>query len=100
MSPELVDGRYNTKSDIWSLGCLIYELCTLQPPFQAITQSDLAQKIKSGKTANLPSNYSSELQKVVHWMFTVEHSKRPTSSQFLQYDRIKLAIKEQELTNR
>lgn len=35
-SPEIwKDIPYNTKSDIWSLGCLIYELLTFRPPFQA-----------------------------------------------------------------
>ena len=55
MSPELVhESRYNTKSDIWALGCLIYELCALEPPFQATTQAALANKIKAGKIPGLP----------------------------------------------
>ncbi|KAI8911083.1 kinase-like domain-containing protein [Gorgonomyces haynaldii] len=73
MSPELVnESRYNAKSDIWALGCLIYELCALEPPFQAKTQATLNQKIVSGKIPLLPPHYSTELVSVIKSMFTLE----------------------------
>jgi len=35
MSPEVLDGSgYDTKSDVWSLGCIAYELCTMKSPFK------------------------------------------------------------------
>ncbi|KAJ1340464.1 hypothetical protein BSLG_004911 [Batrachochytrium salamandrivorans] len=100
MSPELVDeSRYNAKSDIWALGCLIYELCALEPPFQASTQIALATKIKSGKLSPLSTMYSSELQRVIRIMLTLNHEHRPTTRELLNHDHIKLSIREQSLSN-
>jgi serine/threonine protein kinase len=100
MSPELVDSaRYNSKSDIWALACLIYELCCLEPPFQAKSQSGLIFKIKEGKVRSLPVHYSSELEHVIRSMFQIKQEDRPDSCKLLEHPRIKLAIREQELSN-
>lgn len=40
---------YNSKSDVWSLGCLVYELCALKPPFQAQNIKELAFKVSRGR---------------------------------------------------
>jgi NIMA (never in mitosis gene a)-related kinase len=59
MSPEQVkESRYNRQSDIWSLGCLIYELAALQPPFRASNHLALAKKIEEGTFAPLPAHYT------------------------------------------
>ncbi|KAI4895807.1 hypothetical protein NFI96_021982 [Prochilodus magdalenae] len=59
---------YNEKSDIWSLGCLLYELCALSPPFTAYNQKDLAEKIKEGKFRRIPYRYSEELNTLLSRM--------------------------------
>ncbi|KAJ8327950.1 hypothetical protein QVD99_006317 [Batrachochytrium dendrobatidis] len=100
MSPELVDeSRYNAKSDIWALGCLIYELCALEPPFQANTQAALSAKIKSGKLLPLSSIYSQELQAIIRTMLTTKHELRPETTELLAHGHIRLSIREQDLSN-
>ena len=63
---------YNNKSDIWSLGCLIYELCALKPPFTASSQKELAAKICSGYFLRLPSKYSDDLNTIIGAMIQVD----------------------------
>lgn len=59
MAPEQVNEvPYNEKCDIWSLGCLVYELAAKAPPFEAHNQLALAVKIKAGKIQRLPEPYS------------------------------------------
>ncbi len=63
---------YNEKSDVWSLGCLLYEICALRPPFTATTQAELASKICSGTFTRIPLRYSDDLNKLIATMLRVE----------------------------
>ena len=66
MSPEQIsDQKYNESSDIWSCGCITYELAALRAPFEATTHLQLATKIKSGKVDRLPSQYSDQLMATI-----------------------------------
>ena len=63
ISPELCEGRaYDQKSDIWSLGCILYEMCALQRAFQAPSLPALVLKIMRGRIHPLPSHFSSTLK--------------------------------------
>ncbi|CAE6439027.1 unnamed protein product [Rhizoctonia solani] len=86
MSPELINEKqYDTKSDIWSLGCLIYELCAQNPPFhEAKTHQELALSIRQGRIPPLPRVYSSALS---------NPAMRPSAQQLLQHERIEFACK-------
>jgi serine/threonine protein kinase len=92
LSPELVENKpYNEKTDIWSLGVILYELCCLQPPFQGSTLLDVAKMVSTGKYAPLPDRYSSHLRRCVAWMLQLDYAKRPNVSQLINFVEDKLS---------
>lgn len=100
MSPELIcDMPYTSKSDIWSLGCVIYELCSLSPPFNAKTHFSLCQKIKDGKFDPIPAVYSQTLQKVIAQCMTVNPERRPDTAKLLNLEQMRSVRKEMDLVN-
>ncbi|KXX79248.1 G2-specific protein kinase nim-1 [Madurella mycetomatis] len=98
MSPEICAAeKYTLKSDIWSLGCIIYELCTREPPFNAKTHFQLVQKIKEGKIAPLPAVYSSELFAIIKDCLRVNPDRRPDTATLLNLPVVRLMRKEKEV---
>ncbi|KAF4789567.1 NIMA related kinase 3 [Turdus rufiventris] len=82
--PEIWESLpYNNKSDIWSLGCILYELCTLKHPFQAKSWKHLILKICKGSYDPLPSHYSYELHYLIKQMFKRNPQNRPSASTIL-----------------
>lgn len=100
MSPEICAAeRYTLKSDIWSLGCIIYELCAREPPFNAKSHFQLVQKIKEGKVAPLPLMYSPELNAVIKDCLKVNPERRPDTATLLNLPVVKLMRKEKEVVD-
>ncbi|KHO01382.1 NIMA-like protein kinase [Metarhizium album ARSEF 1941] len=98
MSPEICAAeKYTLKSDIWSLGCIIYELCAREPPFNAKSHFQLVQKIKEGKVATLPEIYSPELNQVIRDCLKVNPDRRPDTVQLLDLPVVRLMRKEMEV---
>ncbi|KAK8845020.1 hypothetical protein M9Y10_021196 [Tritrichomonas musculus] len=93
LSPEICQGKnYNQKSDIWSLGCVLYEICTLQHAFDSNCMNGLIMKILRSKHSPIPSFYSSDLRNLVDVLLQKDPKKRPRIHQILNYDFIRKRI--------
>ncbi|KAF4798653.1 hypothetical protein TURU_061208 [Turdus rufiventris] len=100
MSPEQMNYMsYNEKSDIWSLGCLMYELCALSPPFTASNQKELAEKIREGRYRRIPYRYSDELNNLLKEMLNVKDYCRPSVEDILQHPLIEAMVTEEQKQN-
>lgn len=65
-SPEVwKDQPYDHKSDIWSMGCVLYEICTLKPPFRANDMNGLYKKVLKGAYQPISQQYSKDLHNVI-----------------------------------
>lgn len=78
MSPEVCENKpYAFKSDVWSLGCVLYELCMLKHAFSADNLLGLVYKIVSDKYEPIPGMYSSALNVLIQRMLEKDATKRP-----------------------
>jgi len=83
-SPEVWrDQPYDLKSDIWSLGCVLYEAAALQPPFRAHDMSALYRKVMKGEYPPLPVFYSHDLNLLLKAMLQVSPLLRPNCEKLL-----------------
>jgi len=88
-SPEVwKDKPYDWRSDIWSLGCVIYELCALKPPFRAADMKGLYRKVVYGEYLPIPQLYSGELGSVIRSMLQVNHKLRPSCEELLSAHQV------------
>jgi serine/threonine protein kinase len=78
MSPEIFKNKpYSYKSDVWALGCVLYELTTLNHAFDAGSLNGLAQKIIKGRFSPINSKYSRYLRSLINDMLMVNSTQRP-----------------------
>lgn len=83
-SPEVwQDKPYDFNSDIWSLGCVLYESICLKPPFRADDMEGLYKKVLRGLYPKIPKYFSQDLSLIIKAMLKVSPSKRPSGKQIL-----------------
>ena len=83
-SPEVWrDEAYSFKSDIWSLGCVLYEMIMLKPPFQASDMPGLFKRVCRGSYEKLPSTYSNDLQRILKALLQVNADNRPSCEEIM-----------------
>ena len=100
-SPEVWnDESYTNKSDIWSLGCVLYEMICLTPPFKAESMDGLYHKIIKGKYNKIPEKYAKELNEVLKLLFNVNPKERPSCDELLKNSIIKNKIEFFEENNK
>lgn len=100
MSPEICAAeKYTLRSDVWAVGCIMYELCQKEPPFNARTHIQLVQKIREGKFSPLPEFYSPELRNVISSCLRVNPDNRPDTASLISLPIIRLVRKEKEVVD-
>ena len=84
LSPEMCEEKpYNEKSDIWALGCILYELCTFEHPFNASNQGALFLKIIRENPKPISNYYSKDLQYLINCILEKNTNIRPTCKEIL-----------------
>ncbi|KAM9533931.1 serine/threonine-protein kinase Nek4 isoform 4-T4 [Guaruba guarouba] len=93
MSPELFSNKpYNYKSDVWALGCCVYEMATLKHAFNAKDMNSLVYQIIEGKLPPMPKDYSPELVEIIRTMLSKRPEERPSVKNMLRQPYIKHQI--------
>jgi NIMA (never in mitosis gene a)-related kinase len=89
-SPEIwKDQNYDYKCDIWSVGCILYELCQLHPPFRGTNLRELGRNVLRGKYLPISNYYSEELRQIISFMLVVEPNMRKSTDQLLMHPILK-----------
>jgi hypothetical protein len=93
MSPEIFKNKpYSYKSDVWALGCVLYEMTTLNHAFDANSLNGLATKIVKGKYPPINAKYSKYLAELIGQMLQLNPQQRPDLDQILRKPFIKKHI--------
>lgn len=104
MSPEVLRGdKYDFKTDVWSLGCLLYELAVLKSPFKAegLNIYSLFQKISEGQYQPIPSEFSEDLRNLAYAMLSTKPEDRPELSYVCDVARrLRVQYQEKHAQNR
>ena len=89
-SPEVwKDQPYDNKSDIWSLGCITFEMLALKPPFRAENMEKLYNKVIHSQYGKISDSYSQDIKEVIKLILKVNPHDRPSCGQILNHEFVK-----------
>ena len=88
------DKPYNSSSDIWSVGCVIYEMAAQRPPFMANDMKGLYEKVIRGIFPPIPAGYSQDLTTIISNMLQVNQVLRPTCQRILETEIVRKHMKD------
>uniref|UniRef100_A0A914YZZ8 non-specific serine/threonine protein kinase n=1 Tax=Panagrolaimus superbus TaxID=310955 RepID=A0A914YZZ8_9BILA len=84
LSPEICEGRkYDTKSDLWSLGCILFEIIELKRAFDGDSFPSIVLKITTGKVEPMTREVSDKLRELVTVLLSMNEKKRPSTKEIL-----------------
>ena len=93
ISPEIwKEQPYDYKCDIWSVGCIIYEMCTLRPPFRGNSLKELYRNIMNGYYLPVSNYYSKDIKDIISMMLVIDNKKRASAEELLNCNIIKKRI--------
>ena len=94
-SPEIWENKpYDFKSDIWSLGCLFYEIASLSTPFKGLNMKELFECIEKGIFAPLPKQYSNNITKIIKMCLRHDANLRPNIKEIKYFiENLKMELK-------
>jgi len=88
-APEVLLGDYDTKVDIWSLGCVIIEMTTAKPPWSEQNFENPFRALyhigNSGAIPKLPENLSETGNEFIRLCLQRDPEKRPSASELLKH---------------
>jgi len=98
LSPEVLKNEFWTsKTDIWSFGCVLYELCCYRHPFVGTNETSLAAKIMYEKPVPIPETYSRDLWGIIQFCLTKDPNQRPSAYELLSMPGIFLIFSEKKI---
>mmetsp|Transcript_17583 Transcript_17583/g.33617 ORF Transcript_17583/g.33617 Transcript_17583/m.33617 type:complete len:705 (+) Transcript_17583:398-2512(+) len=96
MSPELFSNdKYSYPSDVWALGCVLYEMAALKPAFSSFDIPGLVKKVTQGPAPAPPKHFSSPFRALVRWVLTRAAHDRPTLEELLSSEFVQPFAQEQ-----
>ena len=85
MSPEIWNNKpYGDRSDMWALGCVIYELAALKPPFRGRNVDELSRCVQAGHFTRVPAHYSKDLESLIDALLRKNARQRPSAAALLK----------------